>query len=204
MNIKHWSAALLVPATLFFLTACQVSPTGSDPVAVGALANFKVELSAAKGATQIEVVTPDQGCSPDQKGNKGCVQCAKGEACTIEFKLNLGGGQLERTCTANPPPDWVITKVELSAHGDAQTDKGEFNKKATGWMMNAFPGLTEKDGTVYNQTDTSKATQSATIIDLNDHGDGSVKTAYYQVTASSCAAGIKPITIDPAIKNEGR
>ena len=40
---------------------------------------------------------------------------------------------------------------------------------------------------LYNQPDTSKATQSATIIDLNNHGDGSVKTAYYQVTASSCA-----------------
>jgi hypothetical protein len=204
MNIKHWSAALLVPATLFFLAACQVSPTGSDPGALEALANFKVELSAAKGATEIEVVTPDQGCSTDQKGNKGCVQCKKGEACTIEFKLNLGEGQLERTCTVNPPPDWVITKVELSAHNIPQTDKGDFNKRATGWMMNAFPGLIERDGTVYGPLETSKATQSATIIDLNNHRYGSVKTAYYQVTASSCAAGIEPITIDPAIKNEGR
>lgn len=202
MKTKFCNTALLMCLPLILLMACQVPPTGSDPGRSAGVVNYVVELSAAKGASEITVTSPDQGCNTAGQGKKGCVQCEEAEICTIQFTLNPG--QTQASCQASSPPDWVITKVELSAHGDAQTEKGVFPKRATGWMVNAFPKINVNDGTVYVQPDTFKATQSATIIDLNNHRKGTVKTAYYQVTASSCTAGIPPIMIDPAIKNTGK
>jgi len=207
MNIKHWRAVLLVPVTLTFLAACQMTPhndgDGSDDGSQETLINVNIDLAAAKDASEITVTSLDQGCSTDGKGGKGCVQFAKNEVGTIEFRLNpeFPG----RTCLTNPPSDWVITKVGLSASGDAETEKGNFDgRPPPGWMVNAFPGISRKDGTLYFQPDTSKATQSVSIVDLNNHRDGSVKTAYYQVTASSCGADPRTILIDPVIKNKGK
>jgi hypothetical protein len=207
MNIKHWRAVLLAPVTVAFLAACQMPPPkdgdGSGEGSQETLINIKIDLAAARDASEITVTSPDQGCSTDGKGKKGCVQFAKNEVGTIEFRLNpeFPG----RTCLTNPPSDWVITKVELSANGDADTEKGNFDgRPPPGWMVSAFPGISRKDGTLYFQPDTSKASQSVIIVDLNNHRDGSVKTAYYQVTASSCTANPKTILIDPAIRNKGK
>jgi hypothetical protein len=206
MNIKQWRSALLVPVILVFLTACPMPPPHdgdeSDGGVQDILVNNRVDLLAAKDATKIEPISPDHGCSTDGKGKKGCVQFARNEVGTIDLRLNPQ--YAGRTCQTNPPSDWVITKVELSASGDPETEKGEFPKQPLPWMLNAFPGINKKNGTLYFQPDTTKATQSVSIIDLNNHRDGSLKIAYYQVTASSCVAGIEPITIDPAIKNKGK
>ena len=202
MNIKHWSTVLLVPVTLAFLAACQMPPPKDDDGGQETLVNVKIDLAAAMDASEITVTSPDQGCSTDGKGKKGCVQFARNEVGTIELHLNPE--YPGRTCLTNPPSDWVITKVELSASGDPDTEKGNFDKRPPpGWMVNAFPGIDIKDGTLYFQPDTTKATQSVSIVNLNNHRDGSVKTAYYQVTASSCGADPKTIQIDPAIQNKG-
>ena len=202
MNIKHWSAVLLVPVTLAFLAACQMPPPKDDDGGQETLVNVKIDLAAAMDASEITVTSPDQGCSTDGKGKKGCVQFARNEVGTIELRLNPE--YPGRTCLTNPPSNWVITKVELSASGDPDTEKGNFDKRPPpGWMVNAFPGIDIKDGTLYFQPDTTKATQSVSIVNLNNHRDGSVKTAYYQVTASSCGADPKTIQIDPAIQNKG-
>lgn len=202
MNIKHWSVVLLVPVTLGFLAACQMPPPRDDDGGEETLVNVNIDLAAAKDASEITVTSPDQGCSTDGKGKKGCVLFDKNEVGTIEFRLNPESPG--RTCLTNPPSDWVITKVELSASGDPDTEKGIFDKRPPpGWMVNAFPGISKKDGTLYFQPDTMKAAQSLSIVDLNNHRDGSVKTAYYQVTVSSCGAEPKTIQIDPAIQNKG-
>jgi hypothetical protein len=206
MNIKQWRPALLVPVTLVFLTACPTPPPndsdGSDDGSQEILVNNRVDLLAAKDATKIEPISPDHGCRTDGTGKKGCVQFDKNEVGTIDLRLNPQ--YAGRTCQTNPPSDWVITRVELSPSGNPVTEKGIFPTKSLPWMVDAFPGINPKNGTLYFETDISKATQSVSIVDLNNHRGGSLNTAYYQVTATSCAAGIKPITIDPAIQNKGK
>ena len=206
MNTKHWSAVLLVPMTLFFLAACQMPPPkdgdGSDDGSQDILVNNRVDLLAVKDATKIEPISPDHGCSTDGKGKNGCVQFEKNEVGTIDLRLNPQ--YAGRTCQTNPPSDWVITRVELSPSGDPVTEKGDFPKSPLPWMVDAFPGINTKNGTLYFEPDISKATQSVSIVDLNNHRGGSVNTAYYQVTASSCGADPKTIQIDPAIRNKGK
>ena len=120
---------------------------------------------------------------------------------TIEFRLN--NGQVGATCQTVPPADWVITRVQLSSSCKPETEKGVFGGKQPPWIVSAFPPINEKNGTLYDQPDISKATQSVTIINLNNH-EGTVKTAYYEVTASSCADRSKTIQIDPVIRNKGK
>ncbi len=195
MKTKSCNAALLLCLPLILLVACRVDPTPSNKVP------YTVDLQAAKGATKIEILTPDQGCSDNGRGKKGCVECKKNQECTIEFRLNLEHGQVGQTCQEVPPPDWVITEVQLSENGSVLTGKGAFGGEPPDWMLKAFPGISEKNGSLPVP---ASPTQSIILTDLNNHRYGGLKTAYYQVTATSCVAGIKPITIDPAIQNKGK
>lgn len=201
MNIKLWSAVLLVPVTLLFLVACQAPPMEQEAGIRNNPVNYTVDMVVADNGMAIALNTPDRSCTSDGVGKNGCVQFGKGTMGTIEFRLD--NGQLGTTCQAVPSAEWVITKVQLSSSGNPATEKGVFGGKQPQWIVSAFPPINGKNGTLYDQPDISKATQSVTIINLNNH-EGSVKTAYYEVTASSCADRSKTILIDPAIRNKGK
>jgi uncharacterized protein YcfL len=203
MKIKSCSNALWLCLPLLMLAACQLPTAENDTGSQEILVNYSVDMAAAKDAAKIEISTPAQGCGTDGKGRNGCVEFGKNQVGTVELRLNAGTPG--RTCLTNPPADWVITKVELSASGDPETDKGTFaNRPPPAWMVDAFPGVNPKSGVLYDQPDTSRASQSVAVIDLNNHRDGSVKIAYYQVTASSCGDRSKTIQIDPAMINKGK
>ncbi len=195
MKTTSCNTTLLLCLLPILLVACQ-SESGSamkDP--------YTVDMKATKDSTEIEILSDDQGCETNGHGKKGCVQCKKNKECTIEFRLNLAQGQVGKTCQATPPPDWVITKVELSPDGSSLTNKGDFPKEPSGWMKNAFEGI---DGSNGSLPVPANPTQSITVIDLNNHRYGGLKTAYYQVTATSCGVAPRTIQIDPAIQNKGR
>jgi hypothetical protein len=201
MNIKLWSAVLLVLVTLPFLAACQAPPMEQEAGIRNNPVNYTVDMAVADNAMVIALNTPDRSCTSDGVGKNGCVQFGKGTMGTIEFRLN--NGQAGTTCQTDPAANWVITRVQLSSSGDSTTEKGTFGGKQPQWLVSAFPPINEKNGTLYDQPDISKATQSVTIINLNNH-EGTVKTAYYEVTASSCADRSKAIQIDPVIRNKGK
>jgi len=195
MKITSCNAALLLCLPLIVLSACQFGPTSAEKVP------YTVELKATKDATKIEVLSLDQGCSGNGHGKKGCVQCKKNKECTIEFRLNLPKQEADQTCQSISPPDWVITKVELSPDGIPESYKGNFPRKPSDWMKKAFPGIDESDGSLPVPADPS---QSIVVTDLNNHRDGTVKTAYYRITATSCGANPRTIQSDPAMQNKGK
>jgi len=197
MKITSCNTALLLCLLPVLLVACKADsvPTTAEKVP------YTVDLKATKDATEIEILSLDQGCSGNGHGKKGCVQCEKNKDCTIEFRLNLAKEQTGQTCQASPPPDWVITKVQLSVIGNTSTDKGFFGRAPVDWLVNAFPGISKTNGSLPVPAD---PTQSIVVTDLNNHRDGSLRTAYYQITASSCGANPKTIEIDPAIQNKGK
>jgi hypothetical protein len=195
MTIKNCNTVLLLCLPLFFLMSCQSAPTSTTKVP------YIVNMKAAKGATKIEITSDSQGCG--LRGKKGCVECKKSKECTIELRLNLESGQVGQTCQSASPPDWVITRVELSAKGDSTTQKGLFGDlgERPDWLKNAFPEMNPQDGTLPIPVN---PTQSIIFNDLNNHPNNDVKIAYYEVTASSCVATIKPIMVDPAVQNKGK
>jgi len=192
---------LLLSASSILLAACQpagvVKETGHQN-----LDDFIVDLKAGAGATRIEVTSPAQGCTGGAATEMGCVQFAKNKQGANWLILNRD--QKKGSCQSQKPADWVITKVELSATFDASTGKGAFGGSQPDWLVEAFPGVDQATGTLYFESDLSKASQKALIINLNNHEDGQLKTAYYQVTASSCTEGPLPIDIDPSIQNTGK
>jgi hypothetical protein len=187
---------LLFPGLI--LTACApLGPSGSNTTQ--GWFDPDIQFTAAAGATEITVQSNNQGCQGTPGSKKGCVEFPRGKFGTIEFELNPAGS---KSCSDSPKADWVITKVELSAFGDLNTEKGVFGGKQPGWLKSAFVGVKRKDGVVYESKNTDADT-TVTLINLNNHR-GKVKDIYYQITASDCDASPTTIQIDPMIRNTGR
>jgi hypothetical protein len=193
---------LLLSTSSILLVACQPARVVSSTPHRN-LDDFTVDLRAYAGATKIDVTSPAQGCIGAGATEKGCVHFAQAKQGAIWLLLNHN--QKRKTCQSMPPADWVITKVELSAF-DTGTGKGVFggSQAQPQWLVDAFPGVEEATGVLYTESDLSKASQKALIINLNNHTDGVPKTAYYQVTASACAGSSPPIMTDPSIENTGK
>ncbi len=184
---------LLLP--LILISCAPAKPVA--PLRLGNLENYVVEFTAAPGATTLKVHSSPKTCA---NGKKGCIDFAKGKLGTITFQFK--GVHTDRDCNTIPRAHWVITKVELSDTGDTNTDKGVFGGRQQPWLVDAFPGVDETNGLLYEDTN-KKASRSVTFIDLNNHvGE---KTIYYQVTASDCASDPpKTINIDPSVRNYGK
>ena len=184
---------LLLP--LILISCAPAKPVA--PPRVGNLENYVVEFTAAPGDTTLTVHSSPKTCA---NGKKGCIDFAKGKLGTITFRFK--GVQKNRDCNTIPRAHWVITKVELSDTADTDMYKGVFGGHQQPWLVDAFPGVDETNGLLYESTN-QLASRSVTFIDLNNH-EGE-KTIYYQVTASNCdVVDIKTINIDPSVTNYGK
>ena len=192
---------LVLSVVTLALAACAVQPTESHTRS-GNLKNVFVEFTAAQGADELIVHTPNQGCTHTNPRN-GCVAFGKGELGTLTFQFR--GNQKYRDCHTTPVAEWVITKVELSAQEDPDTDKdqGVFDAPQPPWLVAAFPGV-DDHGLLYKNGITA-ATKTVTFINLNNNDSTQVeKVIYYQVTASRCDGTGLPIDIDPSVRNTGK
>jgi len=130
----------------------------------------------------------------------GCVQFDQKTLGTITFRIQ--NGPKDTGCNTPPKPQWVITKVELTADElpPAGSGKGDYSKPIPAWLSDAFPQINSLTGVVY-EASLNFGTSSAVIVDLNNN-DGE-KIIYYKVTASSCQGG-QTLTTDPMVRNEGK
>ncbi len=164
----------------------------------GNIENYVVELSAASGASQLKVHNGPKRCN---NGKEGCMEFGLDKVGTVRFQFK--GNQRFRDCNTNPKANWVITKIQLSATGDAATDKATFGAAPPPWLVSAFPGIDETNGVIFD-SDYKAASSAATIINLNDNPAADPKDIYYQVTATRCSDGVTTIDIDPKIRNLGK
>ena len=173
---------------------------------------FTVELKPPTGSdTELEVVSNPQGIDKSGK-EKGWVGFGEGDVGTITFDLRGegGGSDAKNQChDSGPSAKWVITNIRLSDNGDVATQKGlNFGNPQHEWLVQAFPGVEEDTGVIYD-VDKSKGTTSVAIFNMNDHpASWGVKIAYYEVTATKCSNGgpdpDTTATTDPGVGNRGR
>lgn len=187
-------------SVICMLPLILVSCAPAQPVALqrsGNLENYVVEFTAATGDATLKIHSSPKNCS---NGQKGCIEFAQGKLGTITFQF--AGAQKDRDCNTPQRAHWVITKVELSDRVGPSTDKGTFGGPPPRWLVDAFPGVDETNGLLYEST-RELASRSVTFIDLNNHVGA--KTIYYQVTASDCDSDpAKTIRTDPSIANYGK
>jgi hypothetical protein len=150
-------------------------------------------------------LTPTNSHNCPSNAPAGCVQFDKATVGTITFKVE-NGGKKDETCENVPQPQWIITKVELTAAGDPLTGKGNFTsppQPIPTWLTDAFPTLNAVTGVVYEPS-TNAATSWAAVTDWNNNkAEEGVKTLYYKVTASHCD-GTDQVMTDPMVRNAGK
>jgi len=152
------------------------------------------------GVLKLEPHPSNNGCPGIPGTGKGCVKFEVGTLGTIN--LSMFGGTADKNCADSPQPDYVITKVELTAQGTG--DKGVFPlaDPAPGWLTAAFPTIELPEGIVY-EASLSDASESAVVLNLNNNDPAKgVKTSWYRVTVQDCVGGA-PIVSDPQVPNHG-
>jgi hypothetical protein len=192
------SVAILIA---FALSACAPLPGGVRFTGKYQPYTVVLQPKAYPAPGKLEVKTGNQGCTQGAGAKLGCVRFGANEIGTITFALfqQQAGDQCAPAGTA----DWVITKIELSASGDAATEKGVFGGAQPAWLTAAFPGANSDNGVVYSATK-DMGTTTVAVFDENDHdAREGVKLAYYQVTAMNCTSG-QAVDIDPMVENTGR
>lgn len=163
-----------------------------------ALESPEIILKAIPGQSELE---PQNSSKCDSSAKKGCIQFDQATLGPITFTIQ--NGKKNATCLTSPEPQWIITKVQLTAAELQSTGKGDFSQPIPDWLGSAFPQLNTLTGVVY-EADASFATSSAVIIDLNNHPKNEgVKILYYKVTATNCD-GTKTLVTDPTVRNKGK
>jgi hypothetical protein len=156
----------------------------------------EIILKANAGQGKLEPQNSHKCAAGDKPG---CVQFDKNTLGTITFRIQ--NGPKDTNCNTPPKPQWVITKVELTADElpPAGSGKGDYSKPIPAWLSDAFPQINSLTGVVY-EASLNFGTSSAVIVDLNNN-EGE-KIIYYKVTATSCLGGNVLVT-DPMVRNEG-
>lgn len=190
----------LVLAMALLLAACSSSPPRAmnDLVKSDDFEQYLVNLVVDDG--ELKVVSPPQG--DDAQGKKdGWVGFARGKYGIITFALP---DHLERPkCTADPATsaEWVMTEVVLSKDGNRNDQKGKnFGDRLTGWIVNAYPTLSE-DGYLVNE---SVGTARSFAVLMNVNNNSGRQMAFYEIEVRRCDGTGTPLRTDPGIGNGGR
>jgi len=211
MKAKNWRVSvILVSLACAGCTARDTTTTGMNTTTTGMATTTPGMLNIVKPVVTLVVNGPQGTLTPlnsvhcPASAKIGCVQFDPGELGTITFKIQNGGAK-DKTCTSNPKPAWVITKIQLTAYESTTPGKGDYSNTqlAPGWLTDAFPALNGETGVVYGP-DKDSATSSAVITDWNNHDKAEgVKILYYKVWGNNCDSD-NPVVTDPMVRNGGK
>jgi hypothetical protein len=155
--------------------------------------------------------TLDKGKKCENKKHEGCMLFKTETVGQITFYLpgskpgaEPGLRNLMKYC---PDANEVITKLELTATGEAETTKGLYSVPASGlpsWLKHrAFTTLDRETGIAFEASPANAGTQLF-LTNLNSHKKESVdKQFWYKVTVKNCDGSQTWVT-DPRGDNEGR
>jgi hypothetical protein len=170
----------------------------------GQLETYSVKLKPTAGG--VLEITKSNKCKQG-KEHPGCLVFEEDKIGLVRFYLKGSNKHKANKCPPDGNASEVITKIQLTATGtggDPQAVKGDFAVfPLPPWVENdAFPTVNLNTGIVYEATLADARTQ-AWLINMNSHDAGTIKSFWYQVTATDCANLANTWVTDPRGDNEG-
>lgn len=176
------------------------------PASVPTTRNFVVQLQPKVNASKndLQIKTKPQGVGKNGRKD-GYVGFGEDESGFIV--LTLKGEEPGDRCPGAADPgtaNWVISRVDLSASGDPDTEKGDaFGESQPDWLALAFPDVDLDDGSVF-AADPGEEGTTTVVLDDNNGQEGE-RFIYYRVTAQKCGGAPGDVAVtDPMVRNTGK
>ena len=183
---------VLIMFVVAFVSACAAP--GTKPVRK----DFDVLLQAKPNQGYVKIDSAPQGWRNSRKRN-GYVGFDRGESGEIRFKIKT---EKRRDCADGAK--WVITRLQLTADGATNTEKGErdsFGTDQPAWLREAFESLDNDQGDYFRAKTLNDGVTTLTVV--NDNQQRGSRWIYYQITVDSCD-GEDRLRTDPVIRNGGK
>lgn len=202
----------LIACSLFLIAilgGCAAQGT-SPPMAPFAKNHAAVQYGVVLNPTGSDLKVKSKPKGWNKNGKKdGYVGFAEGESGLVTFGIK--GEDVDDKCPFNTEGEakWVITKIELSATGNPETEKGDNfggDQSEYPWLKEAFPGVDLSNGRVFPPEgfpEVDKYGGRSTVAIFSANQQEGETFAYYQVTATRCSTGAS-LKTDPGIGNGGR
>jgi hypothetical protein len=164
--------------------------------------NYDVKV-AIIGTDTAKIITPAQGWESSGNKKDGFVGFAPNTFGTTKF--GVVGERVSGSCegTGSNNARWVITKLEVSATGDLETEKGtDFGASQDPWLREAFPNVDLSNGVLFEAATLAQGVTVLSIFNANGHV-GMQRFIYYRLTLTRCEDEFETTT-DPGWNNGGR